>query len=281
MGGAGRPGVSRWVLRTAAVLGAVTTMASTAVSASAAPAWAPASTATVHPGVMTHTNGAQCTSDFVFTDGSNVYLGQAAHCSGTGGSTATNGCTSPSLPLGTQVQVSGATKPGVLVYNSWLTMQARHESDPNACAFNDLALIRLDRADIGRTNPSIPYWGGPVGVNTSGAPSGSTVVSYGNSELRLGISALSPKQGVSLGDTGGGWSHTVLTATPGIPGDSGSAFLDAHGNALGILSTLDIAPMPGSNGVGDLGRELSYLHAHSSFGSVTLAHGTQAFRSAL
>ena len=62
--------------------------------ASAAPSWAPASSATIHPGVQTFTAGAQCTANFVFYDASNVYLGQAAHCSGTGSSTDTNGCTS-------------------------------------------------------------------------------------------------------------------------------------------------------------------------------------------
>jgi hypothetical protein len=50
-----------------------------------ASAWAPASQATIHPGVQTFTNGAQCTSNFVYDDGTSVYLGQAAHCSGTGG----------------------------------------------------------------------------------------------------------------------------------------------------------------------------------------------------
>ena len=58
----------------------------------AASAWAPASSATIHPGVQVFTNGAQCTSNFVFSDGSNVYLGQAAHCSSTGEQTSTNGC---------------------------------------------------------------------------------------------------------------------------------------------------------------------------------------------
>ena len=54
-------------------------------TASAAPAWAPAATAPVHPGVQTITNGGQCTSNFVFFDASdNVYIGQAAHCAGTG-----------------------------------------------------------------------------------------------------------------------------------------------------------------------------------------------------
>src|SRR3954451_3472818 len=91
--------------------------------ASAAPTWAPAATAAVHPGVQTVTAGAQCTSNFVFSDGTDVYIGQAAHCSGTGGNTETNGCDSGSLPLGTPVTVSGASRPGTLVYNSWLTMQ--------------------------------------------------------------------------------------------------------------------------------------------------------------
>ena len=65
-----------------------------AQAAAAAPAWAPASSATIHPGVQTFTDGAQCTANFVFFDATNVYLGQAAHCSGTGSSTDTDGCTS-------------------------------------------------------------------------------------------------------------------------------------------------------------------------------------------
>src|SRR5258706_15289650 len=98
-----------------------------ALAPQVASAWAPASTATIHPGVQTFTAGAQCTSNFIFSDGTNVYLGQAAHCSGTGGNTATNGCTSGSLPIGTPVDVTGASKPGTLVYNSWLTMQGNGE----------------------------------------------------------------------------------------------------------------------------------------------------------
>jgi hypothetical protein len=265
---------------TAAVLVAASG-AAVGSAVAATPTWAPASSATIHPGVQTHTNGAQCTSNFVFTDGTSVYLGQAAHCSGTGGNTATNGCTSGSLPLGTQVQVDGATKPGTLVYNSWLTMQGDGEKDANTCAYNDLALIRLDPADAGSVNPSVPFWGGPTGLDTAGTAAGNTVLSYGNSELRGGVALLSPKQGVSLGDAGGGWSHNVATVSPGIPGDSGSAFLDSSGKALGILSTLELAPTPASNGVGDLAHELSYLHAHSSFGSVALVPGTESFRGPL
>src|SRR3954470_14989716 len=129
---------------------------------STASAWAPAATAAVHPGVQTFTEGAQCTSNFIFQDASNVYIGQAAHCSGTGGNTETNGCTSGSLPIGTQLDDTGATQPGTMVYNSWLTMQGLGESNADTCQYNDLALVRLSAADVPSVNPSVPFWGGPT-----------------------------------------------------------------------------------------------------------------------
>jgi hypothetical protein len=96
-----------------------------------------------------------------------------------------------------------------------------------------------------RVNPTIPFWGGPTGI-TGTTASGDKVLSYGTSSLRLGITQLSPKEGVSLGSAGGGWTHDVLTVSPGIPGDSGSAFIDRHGRAFGVLSTLQVArPWPG------------------------------------
>jgi hypothetical protein len=245
------------------------------VFAPSASAWAPAGQATIHPGVMTFTDGAQCTSNFVFKDASNVYLGQAAHCSGTGEATETDGCDSASLPLGTPVDIGG-TKPGILVYNSWLTMQANGETDADTCAYNDLALIKVDPADIGSVNPSVPGFGGPTGVGSWGG-TGSTVYTYGNSSLRGGVTALSPKQGTVLQGTESGWSHDVYTVTPGIPGDSGSGFLNASGAAIGVLSTVQIAPVAASNGVGDLGLELAYLHSHISPADINLVPGTEPF----
>ena len=240
-------------------------------------AWAPAKTAAVHPGVQVFTAGAQCTSNFVFQEGTSVYLGQAAHCSGTGGQTETDGCSSGSLPLGTPVEVKGASKPGTLVYNSWLTMQANGETDSDTCAYNDFALIELDPADVAKVNPSVPGFGGPTGLGTVGGL-GSTVYSYGNSELRGGIAKLSPKQGVVVQNEGGGWSHIAVTLTPGVPGDSGSGFLNGKGEAFGVLSTLQIAPLTGTNGVGDLGKELAYLRANSGFGGMQLVQGTEPFK---
>jgi hypothetical protein len=272
----------RPVLVAVAAVGLLLGLFPLAGAASARPAavrtaWAPAATAAIHPGVMTHTNGAQCTANFIFQDAGNTYIGQAAHCSGTGAATDTNGCTAASLPLNTPVTVDGASRPGTLVYNSWLTMQALGETDPDTCQYNDLALIKLDPADVAKVNPSVPHWGGPTAVGGATAE-GDQVYSYGNSSLRLGISALSPKTGISLGTDSGGWNHTVYTVSPGIPGDSGSGFLDAGGKAIGVLSTVAIAPLAASNGVGDLAHELAYLHAKvTSFAGVLLVPGTEAF----
>jgi hypothetical protein len=262
-------------------------VAATAGSSQAAPTWAPADTATIHPGVQMYTDGAQCTANFVFTDGAgDTYVGYAAHCAGTGAATDTNGCDADSLPLGTKVDfveggslVTEGTKvgSGALAYSSWLTMQRTGETDENTCAYNDLALVKVDAADVSKVNPSVPFWGGPVAVDTDGSAAGDRVYSYGNSSLRGGVEELSPKTGVSLGDEGDGWSHPVYTVSPGVPGDSGSAFLDGEGNALGTLSTLAIAPLAGSNGVGDLGHELAYAQANGGIAGLTLVPGTEPF----
>jgi hypothetical protein len=267
--------------------------AATSAPATAAPkkqvrtSWAPADTATIHPGVQMYTEGAQCTANFVYTDTSGTtYVGYAAHCAGLGEATDTDGCTSPSLPLGTKVDfVEGGSLlaegtrvgGGTLVYSSWLSMQRNGESDADACAYNDLALVKVDAADAAKVNPSVPFWGGPVGINTTGTAAGDTVHSFGNSSLRGGVEVLSPKQGTSLGTDPSGWTHPVYTVTPGVPGDSGSAFLDGDGNALGTLSTLALAPLAGSNGVGDLAHELSYAQAHSGIAGLRLVPGTEPF----
>jgi hypothetical protein len=65
--------------------------------------------------------------------------------------------------------------------------------------------------------------------------------------------------------------------TPGIPGDSGSGFFNSSGQAFGVLSTLHILPTAGANGVGDLAKEIAYMHANSSLSGVNLVPGTEPF----
>jgi hypothetical protein len=259
-------------------------------------AWAPAESATIHPGVMTFTGASsflggagQCTANFVYTDAKgDVYLGQAAHCSSTGEDTETNGCSTKSLPLGTPIYsgdlvnggVENGTRIGTLAYNSWIAMQSRHERDASTCEYNDLALIKIDPSQVANVNPTVPFWGGPDGLAPGAAPTGERVFSYGNSILRGGVSVLSPKTGVSLGEAeeSNGWSSQVYTVTPGVPGDSGSAYMNASGDALGVLSTVEFAPVPASNGVGTLAKEIAYANTVTGLG-IAVAPGTTPFSS--
>ena len=76
-----------------AVLAAALSTAAPAGAATTAADWAPADSAEITPGVQMYTEGAQCTGNFVFSDGAgNTYVGYAAHCAGTGAATDTNGC---------------------------------------------------------------------------------------------------------------------------------------------------------------------------------------------
>jgi hypothetical protein len=282
--------LSRTLLATlgAACLAATGLVASTG-TAQAAPSWAPADTALIHPGTMMYTDGAQCTANFVYTDGAgNVYVGYAAHCAGLGESTDTNGCSTDSVPLGTAVDFTNdgnlasegtIVGHGTLAYSSWITEHSLGTSDANTCAYNDLALVKVNPADVSKVNPSVPFWGGPVGIDTDGTKAGDRVWTFGNSSLRGGVAPLSPHTGISLGDDAadGGWSHPLYTVTPGIPGDSGSGFLSAGGKAVGVLSTLGLAPLPASNNIGDLAKELAFAQAHSGFSGLKLENGTEPF----
>ena len=264
-----------------------------APTASADPTWAPAASAAIHPGTMMYTAGAQCTANFVFADSAgNVYVGYAAHCAGEGSSTDTDGCLVDSVPLGTKVDFTNngnllsegtIVGHGTLAYSSWITEHQLGTTDANTCAYNDLALVKVDPADVGKVNPSVPFWGGPTGIDTDGTAAGDRVYTYGNSSLRFGLSPLSPHTGISLGDDAadGGWSHPLYTVSPGVPGDSGSGFLSADGTAVGVLSTLGLAPLPLSNNIGDLAKELAFAQAHSGIAGLRLVNGTEPFNPVL
>ena len=227
--------------------------------------WASPETATVRPGASLD-NGS-CTANFIFTslDNATVYIGTAAHCFTTSGPTDTDGCQAGSRPLGETMKVAGASVPAVLVYSSWLTMQALDEADGDTCRFNDFALLKLASGDYGKVSPALKHFGGPIGL--AEGPSISTldkVLTYGNSGTRPQDSPLSPKEGYVVFGPGSGWTMSIYTVSPGIPGDSGSAVITADGKAIGDMVTLQGFP-PAGNGVSMLSKELEYARLKGGF----------------
>lgn len=246
----------------------------------AAPAPAVASGQRIGPGVQMFTKGAQCTANFVFRDRrGRTFVGYAAHCAGKGDSSQTNGCRTASWPLGTRVAFrTGATLltggstlgHGRLRYSSWIAMHRAHTRGAARCAYNDLALVQVARADRRKVDPTVPVLGGPTGVGRPPAV-GRKVYSYGASSLRGGQA----KQGTV--QSRARWTTQVFTSSPGIPGDSGSGFMTASGKAFGVLSTLDVFPDTGSNGVGTLAREMAFARRHGVPG-LRLVRGRVAFK---
>lgn len=254
----------------------------------AVPRWASVSTATIRPGIQMVTQGAQCTANFVYYDAAgNVYLGMAAHCAGKGSSSDINGCTTPSYPLGTTVEfrrggnlfTSGTlVGRGTLAYSSWLNMQRLHTTNTARCTYNDLALVKVNVADRGKVNPTVPVWGGPRTIGGAPLAPGAKLYTVGNSSLRFGTGFGQGKTG-SVIDRVAGLAYEIKTGSPGIPGDSGSGFMDATGRAMGVLSTIEVGLSlnPVTNTMGDLYAELTWARNYSGIRGLMLAAGTQPF----
>ncbi|BBG04383.1 MULTISPECIES: hypothetical protein [Pseudonocardia] len=284
-------------LALAAALGSAVPAAAlgSAVPAAAAPEQAAAG---VGPGVQIATpvaGGAElCTANFLYTaagaadghrddDGpvhrsipaGKLYLGTAAHCmAAESARSSIDGCVEPVQPHGTEVGIvgrDGTVHAGRVAYNSWVVMQERGESDPQLCLYNDFALIELGPSAAAVADPTVPGFGGPVGLNAGGTASGDRVYSYQPNQL-----APTPfKQGVSFGRPEGPRTHVVGTLPPGVPGDSGSGYVDAQGRAFGVLSSLMLPTA--TNGVTDIAQALGYAAAFGPVGSVDLVPGNSGF----
>lgn len=264
-------------LAAAAVAAALVAIGTVAPAASAAPRWAPASKATIHPGVRV----SACTANFVFYDSRYVYLGLAARCS-------------PSV--GTKVKIEGASRPGTIVYHSGVRVRA------------DFALVRLDSVDKDKVNPSVPFWGGPT-TGAGRSSTGKPVYSYGNYASPSDSTDRSPKVGVNTSpvetnvpiadqaqrvvhhpfrsDPPDGWTHYAQMVMPATSNyqcdptsdercgaDLGAPVLDARGRALGVLGPW---AHDTSNRITDLSKAIEYMKSKTNLDGVRLATGTTAF----
>jgi len=262
---------ARATVAAAAALTLGATALAGANGAAASVRWAPARTATVHPGVQVTIAGVKCVAGFVFTDGYRVFVSVPGSCAGVDDGKPTDGCTAAQVPYGLKVTVQGARYKGRVVYSSYTEMQLRGTTGPNKCANNSLVLIRLRDRDIKRTNPSIPApVGGPTGVATTPPAAPAQVTSYVNgagtpSELMQTMAA--------------GWAHSVYVGPAFAAQQLGAPVLTQSGRALGMVTLV-----PQVNGgpvtVSNLSKEIAFLQTTRGFHQVRLARGTVAFHAA-
>ena len=233
-------------------------------AASGHPNWAPAKTATVHPGVKVTMASVSCRAGFIFTDGTRAFISLPASCSGAG-PVDNSKCDAGQDPYGLPVTIAGARHKGTLVYSSVTTMELRGQKATNRCAFNSLSLVRIDHRDIKRTNPSVPALGGPTGVSKDqpAAPQ------------QLSVFVTAPANAQALNTSGGGWSHSMMVDAPVTDTDIGAPVLTGKGQAIGMVTGAPTSE--GQTLVSDLFREIRYMHTVNKLADVHLARGTEKF----
>ncbi len=248
---------------------AIASLLVTVTDAAAAPKWAPAESATIHPGVrVTNLGGLACSSNFVFANGSRAYLGMASHCTGQG--LKADGC-ADRTKVGELIRIEGARYLGQIVYDAWTAQLLANRARGTPCdRTNDFALVRIDQRDRRNVNPSVPVWGGPTGVSED-VPVGAPLFGFASSSARPRVA--SRQIGLCAGAYRS-WQFRSVMLTPTIPGDSGSLVLGPEGGALGHVRA--ILEPPGNLNV-RLARVLDYMYAHSRLDRVRLAEGTVPF----
>lgn len=155
----------------------------------------------IRPGVRM-TSPAGCTMNFVFTDGTDLYMGTAGHCvSG----------------VGDRVRIAGEGTVGTVVVEEL-----------------DWALVRLDDDLHDRVDPQMCYWGGPTDLVTGDPGPGTLLKQYGHGILLGWTSPTRPRGGVATK-----WTEwTVDYNGPQVWGDSGSPVITADGGAAGSVSSI-------------------------------------------
>ncbi|PSG96768.1 hypothetical protein BRD56_08270 [Thermoplasmatales archaeon SW_10_69_26] len=223
--------------------------------------WPDPDEASIRPGVQVTGTG-QCTSNFLYRtpDNATLMLGVAAHCVADAPQLGSNGCSDQVDPLepGAQVDIEGASQPGVLVYSSWFAMQAANVTDTTICNENDFALVAIDPADRSKVHPAVRGVGGPTGL-ASDVAIGDEVRWYGSTSASPRTTATSQHRGTVVSSTN--WTFEAYSASPGIPGDSGSGVMLGDGGAAGVLVTVE-SVYPAANGVTKLPPALAFAADH-------------------
>ena len=189
--------------------------------------WAPAATAAIRPGVRhRHRRRRALHQQLRVRRGDRRFLGQAAHCAGTGVATETDGCASGTRPLGTAVTIDaadGSRRTGRLAYSSWITMQDPRRDRPGRLRAQRLRAGRAGRR--GRRGRGQPEPAGAAAGRPGCGADGCRPANRCSATAGPRSAGRSPRPaaGTTGGEVGAGFGHEIHTASPGVPGESGSA----------------------------------------------------------
>ena len=179
-----------------------------------APGGARAADTLIQPGAEVFSSVGQCTLNYVFRDGSTLYIGTAGHCSEHVGDVMTDA---------NQARIG--------------TVAFRIQSGDD-----DFTLIRIDPARYGEVNPSVRSWGGPTGFTVSSETNLGDILLL--SGYGVGFSLLDQtrgRPGILADDT----PTAFYAELPAIFGDSGGPVIEASTHkALGIVSGIGITIPP-------------------------------------
>lgn len=201
-----------------------------------APGWPDISEASIRPGAPIL--GQSCTGNFIFStpDNRTLYLGTAGHCV-------------DDMEVGDPVAIDGIDGAGTVAYCS-LCMD---DNPPD----NDFALVEIADDHRAKVHPAMRGFRGPPTIDDD-VSQGDKVLTFGNTPYREPAGdRLDAREGYVTDTTE--WEVGFYLAGPGLPGDSGSPVITPDG-ALGVLVTLEIAPMAGGNNAVRLQRALDHVN---------------------
>jgi hypothetical protein len=174
-----------------------------------------------------------CTANFIWESGGVRYLGAAGHCFLPADKTSTHGSDADYSPASTSVRACFATcvtggQTGFIINGPTVALgslvYARQSAD-GVGPGSDFGLVRIPTGVTQR--PSMPMWGGPVGVTK--AALGMPVCFFGNGIGYGETVATKGRAGVALWDS----VSSYTTIAPTSSGDSGMAVVRCGTDATG------------------------------------------------
>ena len=147
---------------------------------------------------------------------------------------------------------------------------------PDTCAYNDFALVQVDAADSRRSTRASRSGADRSGSTRTAPPSATRSTPTATPACAPASRSSRPSRAPASAPTAVA-GPPVYTVTPGIPGDSGSAFLDSAG--AGARHPVDGPAGPGRGFQRRRRREpeLATPGTYGGFAGLALALGTEPF----